>query len=169
MRSLIRRDIDTAMAGAYTTKGFWQELSRMGYTVKRGPRVKYTAVKPPGSQRFCRLDSLGTGYTEADILSRLSAVRTGEAPPSVSAPAVPWLGPGRRYRTHRGTVYKPRKLKGLRALYFKYLCLLGAVPKHRPGKRAPPVSRTEIIKFDRYQEQFLYLMRNRIETAEHAV
>jgi hypothetical protein len=52
----------------------------------------------------------------------------------------------------------------LRALYFKYLYLLGAIPKRRPRKRTAFVSRAEIIKFDRYQEQFQYLMKNRIET-----
>lgn len=66
----------------------------------------------------------------------------------------------RRYRS-KGSVPKRRKLKGIRALYFKYLYLLGAVPK----RRQPSVSRTEILKFDRYQAQFQYLMKYRIDTA----
>jgi hypothetical protein len=152
-------------------KTFWQQLEELGYTVKRGANVKHTAVKPPGGQRFFRLDSLGGGYTEADIQARLSGVRSGEAPPSAPAspsfhPLVQPLTPGRRYRPKGGIPGRPRKLKGLRALYFKYLYLLGAVPKRRPKKRAAFVSRAEIIKFDRYQEQFQYLMKNRIETAD---
>ncbi len=51
-------------------------------------------------------------------------------------------------------------------MYFKYLYLLGAVPSRRPAKRRAAVSRAEIVKFDRYQEQFRYLMKNRIETAD---
>ena len=103
--------------------------------------------------------------------ARLSGVRSGEAPPSAPAspsfhPLVQPLTPGRRYRPKGGIPGRPRKLKGLRALYFKYLYLLGAVPKRRPKKRAAFVSRAEIIKFDRYQEQFQYLMKNRIETAD---
>lgn len=50
--------------------------------------------------------------------------------------------------------------------YLSPFYLLGAVPKRRPKKRAAFVSRAEIIKFDRYQEQFQYLMKNRIETAD---
>ncbi len=167
VRSLVRRDIDAVIARAYTMKNFWQELARMGYQVKRGPKVKHTAVKPPGSQRFIRLDSLGGGYTEADIQSRLSAARSGEAPPPVPelpSPASQWLTPGRRYRPRGELPRNPRKLKGLYALYFKYLYLLEAIPNRRPRRQTALVSRREIIKFDRYQEQFRYLMKNRIET-----
>lgn len=167
VRGLVRQDIDAALARAYTTKSFWQELTRLGYTIKRGPNVKHTAVRPPGAPRFVRLDSLGDGYTEADILSRLSAIRSGEAPPSTPEPPSPasqWLTPGRRYRPRGELPRKPRKLKGLRALYFKYLYLLGVIPKRRPKRQTALASRWEIIKFDRYQEQFRYLMKNRIET-----
>ena len=172
LRALVRQDIDTVIASAYTMKTFWRQLGELGYTVKRGPNIKHTAVKPPGGQRFFRLDSLGEGYTETDILARLSAVRSGEVPPvsPQTSPGLPFgpvqrLTPGRRYRARGGIPGKPRKLKGFRALYFKYLYLLGAVPKRRPKNRAAFVSRAEIIKFDRYQEQFQYLMKNRIETA----
>ncbi len=166
LRGLVRQDIDAALIRAYTMKTFWQELNRLGYAVKRGPNVKHTAVKPPGAPRFIRLDSLGDGYTEADILSRLSAARSGAAPPPPEPPppAFQWLTPGRRYRPRGGLPRKPRKLKGLRALYFKYLYLLGAIPNRRPRRQTALVSWREVIKFDRYQEQFIYLMKNRIET-----
>ena len=172
VRALIRQDIDAVIASAYTMKTFWRQLEELGYTVKRGPNIKHTAVKPPGSSKFFRLDGLGDGYTEMDIQTRLSAVRSGEALPSVPTPPFPGpsfipiqrLSPGRRYRPKGGIPHRPRKLKGLRALYFKYLYLLGAIPKRRPRKRTAFVSRAEIIKFDRYQEQFQYLMKNRIET-----
>lgn len=48
---------------------------------------------------------------------------------------------------------------------FSYLCLLGAYPKRRPGNRAAFSMREELLKLDRYQEQFHYLRKNRIETA----
>lgn len=165
MRGLVRQDIDAAIASAYTQHTFWRQLEQMGYTVKRRANVRHTAIKPPGGQRFIRLDSLGGGYTEEDILSRLAAVRTGEISPRQEHPQTfQRLTPGRRYRPQGGVPHRPRKLRGFRALYFKYLCLLGAV--RRPRSRAALVSRTEIVKFDRYQEQFLYLMKYRIETAE---
>lgn len=164
MRSLVQQDIDAALAGAYTLRSLWQRLEQMGYTVKHGANVKHIAVKPPGSQRFIRLDSLGQGYAEEELKARLGAVRAGEQPPpAASPPSLSWLVPGRIYRPQGGLPRHPRKLKGFRALCFRYLCLLGAI--RRPSRRAVPVSRAEIIRFDRYQEQFLYLMEHRIETA----
>lgn len=168
VRGLIRQDIDAALAGAYTVKSFWQRLAQMGYTVKRGPNVKHTVVRPAWGKGNIRLDSLGAGYAETELLERLAAARSGEAPaPAPSAPTVPsqWLIPGRRYHIRRYGLNRPRKLKGFRALCFKYLYLLGAVSKSRPNHRAAFLLRGELLKFDRYQEQFRYLMKTRIETA----
>lgn len=172
VREMIRQDIDTIINQSYTYKSFLEELRRQGYQIKSGPNIKYTAVQPPGSGKFIRLDNLGEGYTEADIQARLAAIRSGEAPPpaapSYMAPSVsPLLTPGCRYRV-KGSIprHRPRRLKGFRALYFKYLYLLGAVPARRPRNRAAFSMREELLRFDRYQEQFSYLMKNRIETAE---
>lgn len=142
----------------------------MGYVIKRGPSIKHTAIRPSWGGKNFRLDKLGEGYTESDIQSRLAAIRSGEAPlPTVSSrPATyPLLTPGRRYHVRGGlSDRKPRKLTGFRALYFKYLYLLGAVPRRRPKNRAAFLMREEIIRFDRYQQEFLYLMKKRIETTE---
>lgn len=170
VRGLIRQDIDAAIGQSFTYRSFLEQLRRMGYQVKNGPNVKHTAVKPPGGDRFIRLDSLGDGYTEADIQARVSAVRSGEAPatpprPPAQAPSL-LLNRGRRYRL-RGNAprQKPRKLRGFRALYFKYLYLLGKVSARRPRNRSAFLLRDEIRKFDRCQRQFVYLMKNHIETA----
>ena len=71
VRGLIRQDIDAALHDAFTLQSFYEALQKRGYTIKRGANVKHIAVKPPGSDRFFRLDSLGDGYTEADIRDRL--------------------------------------------------------------------------------------------------
>ncbi len=170
VRSLIRQDIDAAISDAYTMQSFWQRLKQMGYTIKRGHNVKHTTVRSAWGKGNIRLDSLGAGYTEEEIKARLVAVRSGEIPPPVLSTAPPppsqWLSPGRHYHVRRGNLKRPRKLHGFRALYFKYLYLLGAVPKRRPRNRAAFLLRDEILKFDRYQEQFRYLTKNHIETAE---
>ena len=169
LRGLVRQDIDAALAAAYTMKTFWQELARMGYDVKRGPHVAHTAVRPPGGQRFLRLDSLGEGYTEADLQERLTDARSGHVPQVAPHPpplAAPLTTPKHRYRPHSPLPKKRGRWTGLRALYFKYLCLLRGYPRSASRRKRPLVSRAEIIKFDRYQEQFRYLMKNRIETME---
>ena len=168
VRDLIRRDVDEAIRQAYTYQSFLSQLRRMGYRVKTGPRVKHTAILPPGGKGYIRLDSLKDGYTEADIQARLATVRSGEAPSLPNTPPTIFfrlLEPGRRYRVRGGMPRRPRKLTGFQALCFQYLCLLGAYPKRRPGNRAAFSMREELLKLDRYQEQFHYLRKNRIETA----
>lgn len=166
VRDLIRRDVDEAIRQAYTYQSFLSQLRRMGYQVKTGPKVKYTAILPPGGKGYIRLDSLKDGYTEADIQARLAAVRSGEAPPDTPPTTFfHLLEPGRRYRVRGRMPRRPRKLTGFQALCFKYLCLLGAYPKRRPGNRAAFSMREELLKLDRYQEQFRYLRKNHIETA----
>ncbi len=171
VRSLIRQDIDAAAGQSFTYRSFLEQLQEMGYAVKRGPNVKHTAVKPPGGRRFIRLNSLGEGYAEDDIQARISAARSGEAPsapprPPVRPPSL-LLNRGRRYRL-RGNAprHRPRKLYGFCALYFKYLYLLGKVPARRPRNRPAFLLQEEIRKFDRYQRQFAYMMKRRIETGE---
>ena len=170
VRGLIRQDIDAAIRQALTYRALLGRLRRMGYQVKNGPKVKHTAIKPPGGDRFIRLDSLGEGYTEADLQARVAAIRSGEATapppqPPAKAPSL-LLSRGRRYRLRSGPSRRgPQKLKGFRALYFKYLYLLGKIPARRPRNRTAFSMRNEIMKFDRYQRQFAYLMKNRIETA----
>lgn len=172
-RELIRQDIDSAISRAYTMETFWQELRQMGYKIKKGPTIKHTAVKPAWADGNFRLDSLGEGYTETEIQARLTVARSGEVLPP-SKPTLPpqplpplLLTPGRRYRVKGGVPrQKPRKLKGFRALYFKYLYMLRSTTVRRPNNRAAFLMREELLRFDRYLEQFTYLMKKRIETAD---
>jgi len=170
VRDLVRRDIDSVLAQALTYKSFLEGLQRLGYSIKSGPNVKHTAVRPSWGEKNIRLDSLGDGYTTEGIKTRLASARSGEAPPKAPKPSVqqpyPWrILPGKRYTARSGVPRHPQKLKGFRALYFKYLYLLGAVRSSRPQVRASTVLRQDLIQFNRYKQQFLYLMKTRIETA----
>lgn len=156
----VRQDIDAAIRESFTFDMFLAVLRRQGYTVKYGPRVKHTAVTPPGGGRAFRLDSLGDGYTETDIRARLAMVRSGTPPP---LPPPPPLIP-RRYTVRRG---KPRqtprqKLHGFRALYVYYLYLLGG---KRPRRRRPvsPAVRADVAKLRQYQRQYQLLREYRID------
>lgn len=75
IRALIRADIDSIIAEAYTFQSFLLLLHKRGYTVNHGANRKYTTVQPPGAQRAIRLDSLGDGYTEDAIKERLAVQR----------------------------------------------------------------------------------------------
>lgn len=162
VRGLVRQDMDAAINSAFTYQTFWEQLAKLGYTIKRGPNVKHTAVRPPGGARFIRLASLGDGYTEDAIKERLAGVRSG-----ISTAQSPPPKPPKRYTVKRGPLpRRPRqKLKGFRALYVHYLYLLGI---RRPSPKRPPLPfsvRKEVIRLNRYAAQFRFLQANRVDNA----
>lgn len=161
VRGLIRQDIDAALADAFTLQSFFETLQKRGYTVKRGANVKHTAVKPPGSDRFIRLDSLGDGYIEADIRERLNRSRTQPIAPEPQAAASLYFPKGRYKVKRRSPAYeKKQKLSGLRRLYLHYLYLLSPP---RPRRRPPPFTvRAEVRKLNQYKRQFTLLQKYRI-------
>lgn len=162
VRGLIRQDIDAALAGAFTLQSFYEALQKRGYTIKRGANVKHTAVKPPGSDRFIRLDSLGDGYTEADIRERLNRSRMDPTAPETQATPFLYI-PKSRYKIKRRspTYGKRQKLSGLRRLYLHYLYLLSPP---LPRRRHPPFPvRAEVRKLNQYKRQFTLLHKYRID------
>ena len=159
VRALIRQDIDAALHDSFTLQSFYEALQKRGYTIKRGANVKHTAVKPPGSNRFIRLDSLGDGYTEADIRDRLN--RSRSEPDVQEAPERIYL-PQKRYKAkHRSPARREkRKLSGLRRLYLHYLYLLSPPRPHR--RPVPFPARAEVRRLDQYKRQFALLHKYRI-------
>ena len=160
VRSIIREDIDRIIGEAYTYQTFLLLLQRNGYEIKSGPSRKYTAVRPPGAKRFVRLDSLGEGYTEEAIKQRLMAQRSG----ATQKPKQP-VYHTKRYRV-KGKLsrYPKRKITGFLALYFRYVYLLRGARRAKPSYRAAFPIRKEVIRLERYQKQFQYLMAQNITT-----
>ena len=157
IRDLIRRDIDAALAGSLTYDIFLETLRRQGYSVKRGPNVKHTAVRPPGGQRFVRLDSLGDGYTEADLMRRLRRQR------GVTAAIPPEQSESKRYTIRKQPRrYPPVKRGSFLALYLYYLYLLS--PRKKRPQKVPFETRAEIRRAKQYRQQFFLLQKYRIDT-----
>lgn len=168
VRGLIRQDIDTALADAFTLQSFFEVLQKRGYTIKRGANVKHTEVKPPGSDRFFRLDSLGDGYTEADIRDRLNRSRSEPETPEPKKEAPVYIPKGSYKVKRRSPAYgEKRKLSGLRRLYLRYLYLryLYLLSPPRPRRRPIPFPvRAEVRKLDQYKRQFALLQKYRINS-----
>lgn len=160
VRSIIREDIDRIIGEAYTYQTFLLLLQRNGYEIKSGPNRKYTAVRPPGAKRFIRLDSLGEGYTEEAIKQRLMGQRSG----TTQKPKQP-VCHTKRYRVKgKLSCYPKRKITGFLALYFRYVYLLRGARRAKPSYRAAFSIRKEVIRLERYQKQFQYLMAQNITT-----
>ena len=162
IRGSIRRDIDEIIKCSYTMEQFWQNLKKRGFVIHRkGPNIKHTSIIAPNAKRPMRLDNLGKGYSEAEILERIIATRNG------IITAAPSEMPKKQYK-FRGNIknVKGRKLKGFVALYFHYLYLFKKIQRKQTPQRVSFFMRDELIKFDRYQKQFKFLFSHGIETGE---
>ena len=151
-RTAIRQDVDEAIQQSLTWRQFLNALERKGYEVRMGR--KYPVLRPPGKERFVRFKTLGKRYTPEAIQTRILYPRTYR--PYVENP--PTIQHG---RLHSGK--KPcRKLTGLRALYYRYLYELGALP--RKPRRPSYVVRQDAYKLDQRIRQMEFLSRNNIDT-----
>ena len=159
IRGQIRDEIDGIIEGSYTTQSFWSELKRRGYEVKN--TGKYIAVKATFAQKYVRLDNLGKYYTPDAINERIIAARNGIKLIEINKPKPDynaWL-----------EKYEPIKLKGFKALYYHYLYLFGKIRKRESPQRVCFYLREELIKFERYQNQFHFLYDNDIETSSQLI
>lgn len=153
IRGQIKDELDEIIKASYTYKDFWKILRERGYEVK--DTGKYIALKPAFSQRYIRLKSLGDNYSEEAIKERIIKARNGirdldKPKPDYNA----WLNK-----------YESIKLKGFKALYYRYLYLFGKIRKKETPQRVSFYLREELIKFERYQKQFHFLYENDIETS----
>lgn len=151
-RTAIRQDVDEAIQQSLTWRQFLTVLDRKGYEVRMGR--KYPVLRPPGKERFVRFKTLGKRYTPEAIQTRILYPQSYH--PYVENP--PTIQHG---RLHSGK--KPhRKLTGLRALYYRYLYELGALPR-KPSRSSYAV-RQDAYKLDQRIRQMEFLSRNNIDT-----
>ena len=157
IRGQIREELDEIIKCSYTMKQFWEILAKRGYVIcRRRPQYEYTSFIPPYGTKKVRLDKLGPEYTEEAISERIRMGRNGIR--NFDASKIDhndWL-----------KKYEPIKLKGFKALYYHYLYLFGKIRKKETPQRISFYMREELIKFDRYQKQFHFLMDNDIEAIE---
>ena len=150
-RTAIRQDVDEAIQQSLTWRQFLSAMERKGYEVRMGR--KYPVLRPPGKERFVRFKTLGKRYTPEAIQTRILYPRSYR--PYVENP--PTIQHG---RLRSG---KPRrKLTGLRALYYRYLYELGALP--RKPRRPSYAVRQDAYKLDQRIRQMEFLSKHNIDT-----
>ena len=151
-RTAIRQDVDEAIQQSLTWRQFLSAMERKGYEVRMGR--KYPVLRPPGKERFVRFKTLGKRYTPEAIQTRILYPRSYR--PYVENP--PTIKHG-RLRSGK----KPcRKLTGLRALYYRYLYELGALPR-KPSRPSYAV-RQDAYKLDQRIRQMEFLSKHNIDT-----
>ena len=151
-RTAIRQDVDDAIRQSLTWRQFVAALQDKGYELRFNR--KYPALCPPGKERFVRFKTLGKNYTPEVIQNRLLYPQFNRCFVE-NSPRVQYN------RLHRGK--KPRrKLTGLRALYYRYLYELGALPR-KPSRPSYAV-RQDAYKLDQRIRQMEFLSKNNIDT-----
>ena len=151
-RTAIRQDVDDAIRQSLTWRQFVAALQDKGYELRFNR--KYPVLRPPGKERFVRFKTLGKRYTPEAIQTRILYPQSYH--PYVENP--PTIQHG---RLHSGK--KPhRKLTGLRALYYRYLYELGALP--RKPRRPSYAVRQDAYKLDQRIRQMELLSKHNIDT-----
>ena len=152
-RTAIRQDVDEAIQQSLTWRQFVASLQDKGYELRFNR--KYPALRPPGKERFVRFKTLGKNYTPEVIRNRLLYPQFNRCFVE-NSPRVQYG------RLHGG---KPRrKLTGLRALYYRYLYELGALP--RKPRRPSYAVRQDAYKLDQRIRQMEFLSKHNIDTLE---
>lgn len=151
-RTAIRQDVDDAIRQSLTWRQFVAALQDKGYELRFNR--KYPVLRPPGKERFVRFKTLGKRYTPEAIQTRILYPQDYR-PYVKNSPAVQHS----RLRSEK----KPRrKLTGLRALYYRYLYELGALP--RKPRRPSYAVRQDAYKLDQRIRQMEFLSKHNIDT-----
>lgn len=154
-RSLIREDVDYAISHAMTMKQFYNNLQKQGYEIKFG---KHIAIRPQGKERFVRLRSLDkkNTYTEDHIREMILAQSTIKWE-SISKPRTQTFH-------YKGDLSKAKKITGFKALYFKYMYMMGILPKNAPHKkRVHFLLREDLIYMDKITQEVTLISKKKIE------
>ena len=150
-RTAIRQDVDDAIRQSLTWRQFVAALQDKGYELQFNR--KYPVLRPPGKERFVRFKRWAKRYTPEVIQNRLLYPQFDRCFVENS--------PRIQYGRLHGD--KPRrKLTGLRALYYRYLYELGALP--RKPRRSSYAVRQDAYKLDQRIQQMEFLSRNSIDT-----
>ena len=154
---MIKRDLDACILQANDFSGFLELLSEKGYEVKQG---KYLAVRPQGMTRFRRCKTLGENYSQEAIVERIAkedlSFYQSQNEEKQAAIVKCYV---KRYRR--------AKMSGLQKRYYAKLYRIGKLKK-KPYSQVWKY-RDDIRKMHKLQEQYLFLVRHKIESAEELV
>lgn len=153
-RSMLEADLRSAIGDANDLGHFFMLMEHMGWEISHGNCLGF---RLRGQERFMYPGRKNPRFTEdgirAAILGNLEAIETGLKPIVIDH-----------------TPYKPFKKRphytGFMALYVHYLYVLGKIEKRQYPPRMTPRLRKEVMRFERYREQFTFLRENNIVSQE---
>ena len=164
-RSQIRSAVDKAINESLSHKDFFVKLKKMGYEIKDGKDI---TVRAQGRKYGLKLfRNFGDDYTRQAINDRILALG---APQRTLPPPEPKPPKPVRFT---GNIRTTRKLTGFRALFIRYIYLLGGRPQRQLQGQLPPTAqqvhfifRDDIRKMQELKNEMKLLGRNHIDSAE---
>ena len=151
-RTMLEADLRTAIQDANDLGHFFLLMEHMGYEISHGDRLGF---RLRGQDRFMYPGRKNPLFTEdgirAAIQSGLEDVEAGRRPAVIYRPP---FQPFKKYP----------KSTGIMALYVHYLYVLGKIEQRQYPPRMTPQLRQEVMKSERYREQFDFLRENDIAT-----
>lgn len=149
-RSMLEADLREAIQDANDLGHFFLLMEHKGYEIKHGARLGF---RLRGQDRFMVPGRKNPLFTEDGIRTaiqgNLSAIEAGQQPAVLPRTAY------RPYTPHP-------KYKGFLALYVHYLYLLGKIGQRQYPPHMTARLRQEVMKAERYREQFVFLRENNI-------
>ncbi len=151
-RSMLEADLRTAIEDANDLGHFFLLMEHMGYEINHGNRLGF---RLRGQERFMYPGRKNPLFTEdgiqAAIRHGLEAIEAERRPAIISRPL---------YQPFK----KHPKYTGIMALYVHYLYVLGKIRQRQYPPRMTPQLRQEVMKSERFREQFDFLRENGIAT-----
>ena len=155
LEDIVKEDIDNMIMCSNSINDFLYRIKKSGYTVDASG--KYLTVLPYKRKAIRVERRWGDDYSLAGITERIA---TNKANGTVRA-YVP-----KTYHA-RGKVQRPRqKLTGYRALYVRYLYMLGKLPPKRgmSAKQMHFLMREDLLKLNTLREEMDFMRRYDIES-----
>jgi len=155
-RSMLEEDLRTAIEDANDLGHFFMLIEHMGWEISHGNRLGF---RLRGQERFMYPGRKNPLFTEdgicTAILGNLEEIEAGRRPEIVRRP---------RYQPYK----KHPKYTGFMALYVHYLYVLGKVEKRQYPPRMTAQMKKDVMRSERYREQFVFLRENGLSTQADA-
>lgn len=156
-RSMLEVDLRQCIENANDLGHFFMLMEHQGYELKHGRRLGF---RLRGEERFRYPGRKNPLFTEAGIEAaiqgNLKTIMAGKKPAVFNRP---------RFVPYR----RPLKYSGILALYVHYLYILGKVEKQAAPPRLTPQLKKEVMRFERYKEQFAFLEAKGISAKQELV
>ena len=162
-RTLLKMDIDDAIADCMLPNHLQFALTRRGYTFLRGKEYKHPCVIAKGWKRPIRIDNLGERYTPEAIEKRIHSRREYRTPYYPSRPPLYEIWQRRKGYDQHNTI---------ELIFMIVLELFGIDTSGKPLKvdnyQEPlsPAMRQEQIYLDRYMQTVNVINRNDLGTVD---